>query len=271
MEFDDVIALVVAHTSSSSSSSSVVLDGLTLAALACVDRFCRDHVVRWDIISAGYRPDASRPTPPDVRWITHRNRREPCRYCGTETEHRDPFTGQPGCSPPPRCRECTKLIGATRAWSMYRLSHEDLCPLPRLPVYIRAASRHHGCYDVRQLVALALVKHGGKVGLTQVMAPRRSQARKDRRLFVEQLGLTPRQHHVMWRWCLEEFIRGGKGGRRCIREAVCVCKDFLLQLDALQVQDPRVRQLVQDRISSYASGDATVAQLVERLQRTYDG
>ena len=176
------------------------LDGLDIGNIMCLCKSA-NTAVDWKCISASYIP---RPGP--VISISADTGKAPCERCGKLTNLR--LFGTAG-EPSRRCLKCRNVIPCGAARRKYKVDKADLSCLPKFKIQYG----HHGV-STRDVVGVALLKHGGPTRLRQAMLPRRERckASQQRSARLQKLELNAYEISVLTPLGLEQFLRNGRGG-----------------------------------------------------------
>jgi hypothetical protein len=272
------------------------LDNLTLASLGMVDKGVRElvmpHVSRR---KAEYQQSLS--SREDGRFVLAcHGKRKLCSGCDRVTVLRFPFHQEL-----PMCTVCMyaqnadpemRLVSATFVRNNLYLLEDDQRVLQ---VFATKHSRFFTgirmfCY--RDALEAALAKHGGPAGVSKlrhaanVRLKRRIELKAGRHAFAlktlkEELGeVAPSFSDDAFKACCREYVKGGRGGKRGVRERAARFRDFsaLLQsaVDAEAPEGPltpdELRSVEEDRRfyvwSSHPGNIQHAAGCIGRARRT---
>lgn len=163
------------------------LDGNDLCALASVSKFCR-LAVDWDAIKQEYAHVHSQPLEQqDVAYICWQKH-----------------------------RQADERMGFTKTLVKYRLTTTDVAQIPRGRV------TYGDCIEIKLVVGVAMLKHGGPAGLRRAMQPKHlsSKARSHRIEQLSRLNLSDNEKFALMAHGLDGFLKNGYPGINTIKQLV---------------------------------------------------
>lgn len=168
------------------------LDGNDLCALATVDKLCKS-TVDWNVIKQEYANSTKLNQRQDVQYI-----------CWQQHRRSD------------------ERMGFTKALVKYRLKAADVAHIPHSRVSLG------DCIEIKPVVGVALMKHGGPSGLREAMQPRYmfSKARRRREDNIARLNLTAIEKQVLYPLGLQEYLKNGMIGRRGLKDSITLVEWF---------------------------------------------
>ena len=191
MLIDVLIPLLARNTS---------LDGIDIGNIKCLCK-STNAIVDWECISASYTPRPVSAVP-----ALANTKKAPCDKCGKLTNFQLFDTAG---YPSHRCSKCQNVISGGTARRLYKVDRDDLSCLPKFKIQYG----HHGV-STREVVGVALLKHGGPTRLRQIMLPRRerSKAFQERSTKLQKLELNAYEIDILTPLGLEQFLKNGRGG-----------------------------------------------------------
>ena len=178
-----------------------------------------------------------------------------CKECHATTEWLDVFAEGY------KCPSCRKYIGTTNAIKNYKLKAEDLLPLSSVSTYIYKAKAHYYLYNKKEVIGIALLKHGGPHGLKLAITPKKSIASQERQRKIKELGLTTEEYAILSKYSLGQYLKNGSKGIRVVKTELLKYQAFTREnLEAKHVP------IVKARFAEYLNGTMTIADIIEETE-----